>query len=796
MRGATSWVLRQWPVLISVLLASVTLSGAVGMYPRVSIFSDALDYSAAAQRIVSHGVLHRGGADPDENLTPNANITPAYPLFLSAFYLAGPEDGSFADKARAVHPWILGAQLILAILTVGVISACGCALGGSGLGLLTGVLAALYLPFGWSSSVALNETLGTFLLASQLLIALYLVETQRAKRWALPVAFGLTAALTALTRPAYVLWSGVPFIFLFASRRLPARQVARTVALTAIAFVVLMSPWWIRNVVSLHKFIPLSSNTGMPLLDSTGTRTLSPAEQVRYDEAEKQGLNGAGVVARDRLREAWRTDSLGLLRARASGALAVVRWPFVAPLGVYGYVEDHRSLPSGSISFGSDESRVPEGLASAFSRMIDYQRLLVVLAPFSLLFIRRWPRVALVASVPAYTVLVHVPILFLSRYFFPAMPAVILLAAVTLSGGVLLACRAIAAGRKRWMPEHATFTMVGLRSAVVGWFTHGSHARARRALLVTLLVCLGWLFAKSVMTPEKTLVVTLNSNRPVTGSISCTSWIPWMGTTVSINPENVSVGTASSRDLTLTITPLGRVNQRSKGAEVWLLQVSSDAEVLGEGQWNDHPLPESWRREGRALVNASGDSEPLEIGLRAGGYIDVKLLSHPFSGGVRVSAEGQSRDVDLYASRGGESTFRVLLPVPLESSQRVEALLPPSTRDITLTLSGGPRTVRFQGAEWLASVPWSWSPDSGESLELGQGVHALSTDEDGVLVETSGGSANVTFPSVQRWPYLLPRPVDLLFLGLLAVASIGAMRELGIRAEDSPEPVSSEIAPH
>ena len=59
---------------------------------------------------------------------------------------------------------------------------------------------------------------------------------------------------------------------------------------------------------------------------------------------------------------------------------------------------------------------------------------LLGLSAASLLFVRRWPRLLLMASIVVYTVLMHATIYIFARLIFPVMPAIILLAAAGLTG--------------------------------------------------------------------------------------------------------------------------------------------------------------------------------------------------------------------------------------------------------------------------------------------------------------------------------------------------------------------------
>ena len=83
------------------------------------------------------------------------------------------------------------------------------------------------------------------------------------------------------------------------------------------------SPWclrpgWSRNAVVLHRFVPLSANSGIVLFDGTGGGALTPAEQQAYDaDRAAVGLTTAphsDASAWIRIRADWRANPLRLRR--------------------------------------------------------------------------------------------------------------------------------------------------------------------------------------------------------------------------------------------------------------------------------------------------------------------------------------------------------------------------------------------------------------------------------------------------------------------------------------------------
>jgi 4-amino-4-deoxy-L-arabinose transferase-like glycosyltransferase len=117
--------------------------------------------------------------------------------------------------------------------------------------------------------------LATLLLTLLFLFTLYLgegsenqstfAEPEAHPAWRIWLAFGLLAGLAALTSPAIV--SVLPFLGGWACYRLHRRKQAwfRPALVSALAFILFVSPWFIRNYETFHRFIPFRDNMGMVL---------------------------------------------------------------------------------------------------------------------------------------------------------------------------------------------------------------------------------------------------------------------------------------------------------------------------------------------------------------------------------------------------------------------------------------------------------------------------------------------------------------------------------------------------
>ncbi|MEI7815307.1 MAG: hypothetical protein WCJ13_11050 [Coriobacteriia bacterium] len=428
--GRHAWIA---PMTVSVLLASLTFSWAISLYSRPPILHDALGYTMTAQRLLSTHVFSFYGQDG----VPDASVTPGYVLFLAGIYGAHPRSADVTATAAAVQPTVQGVQFAMILAVVGFIAGCGFLLGGRKLAYLSGFLAALYLPFAWGVPVALSETLAATLAALQLLLALLLARKNAHRMLGLAVGIGAVSAALALVRPVSAAWIVMPFIYLAVRRTFSWREFGRLLSVSMVVFVLIMGVWWVRNVVTLHRFVVLSEGAGNPAFVSTGGEPLTVDEQAVADAAAETGKDWQGAVAHYRIGRQLSADPMGLIRARAGKAAEVLQMPWVEPNDAL-----YEQVNSPGIPHIGDDP-FPRGvnpvLRPVVKFVVGYQAFLLLAALVGLLFIRRSPRLALVASVPIYFMLVHSVTLFINRYFYPAMPAVILLAAAGVYGLVHVA---------------------------------------------------------------------------------------------------------------------------------------------------------------------------------------------------------------------------------------------------------------------------------------------------------------------------------------------------------------------
>jgi 4-amino-4-deoxy-L-arabinose transferase-like glycosyltransferase len=391
---------RSRVVLAIVLAVSFLLRLGYVLYvkmPRVVL--DAIQWDLSARRLLTQGYYAYSQGPIAAH--SNAFMMPGYPLMLAGIY-------RIVGLGPTRLMWVRLAQVVLSTLTVLLIYLIAARLTESRkAGLLAGALAAIYPPFILANGLILSEVLNTavFVLA----IWLVFVAAERRSWWWFALV-GIAMGLAVLVRPVSApLIVAVP-VYLAFKKGYDWRRIAWSSALVALGFVLVLTPWWIRNYTVYHKFVPLTTISANPLLVSTyPSIPLTRREQAQMwppavagDDLKANAYQTQ--LALTRLREQLSTDPIGLLGLRLWRTKSAVLASY-APIG------------------------------TAVARLGNYFHMLLVatmlLAP--ILFWRR-PEVWFALSIPVFFVLVHAVMLIFPRYLFPAMPLVIALAACGIWG--------------------------------------------------------------------------------------------------------------------------------------------------------------------------------------------------------------------------------------------------------------------------------------------------------------------------------------------------------------------------
>jgi 4-amino-4-deoxy-L-arabinose transferase-like glycosyltransferase len=243
-------------------------------------------------RVAKSLVLGQGFSNAlTDNTGPSALMPPVYPLFLAAIF-----------KLFGIHT---KTSILVALVLNSLLSALTCIPVFSIARRCFSRRVALWAGWGWVFSpygiYYGAENLWTACLIGLLLCLLFLItlkleHSARISHW---LGFGLLWGLAALTEPMVL--SALPFLGGWACYRLHRRGIRwrYPAAVAALALIAFCSPWFIRNYVAFHRFIPFRDGFGMELYTGNSgdssywvTKYLTPG----HSDAEMQEYVGVGEI--------------------------------------------------------------------------------------------------------------------------------------------------------------------------------------------------------------------------------------------------------------------------------------------------------------------------------------------------------------------------------------------------------------------------------------------------------------------------------------------------------------------
>jgi 4-amino-4-deoxy-L-arabinose transferase-like glycosyltransferase len=224
--------------------------------------NDAGSYLTLAGEIAHTGDYSLGrepGSGAGGTRGPSAYFAPGYPYFLALVDLI---DGHETRRGAAVHPARI-AQAVLGTITVALIGLVAVELFGATAGLIALALAAIYPVAIGLAGTLVAENLLTPLVLAAVYGGLRASRAERARSaYAWTAGAGVLTGLATLTHENAVLIV-LPLIAAVWGRKPHALAApALVIATTALTIV----PWTIRNAEVMHRFIPVSDETGITLV--------------------------------------------------------------------------------------------------------------------------------------------------------------------------------------------------------------------------------------------------------------------------------------------------------------------------------------------------------------------------------------------------------------------------------------------------------------------------------------------------------------------------------------------------
>ena len=279
--------------LTAVALLAVALALRVAEVQRTAYrpINDAGSYLLLASQIAHTGnysTSRASGAGAGGTRGPSAYFAPGYPYLLAAVELL---DGHHTPRDGAVHPARL-AQAVLGTVTVALVGLVAREAFGEVIALIALALAAVYPVLIELSGVLVAENLLTALVLAAVWAMLRASRAAHPYRWmtAAGVLTGL-ATLTHVNAFVLVLPLGLAAWRLrrTVSAELPHAFVGPT--LIVVAALVTIGPWTIRNAIELHRFVPVTDETGITLV-GTYNRASASNSRVPYKWRIYYGIPG------------------------------------------------------------------------------------------------------------------------------------------------------------------------------------------------------------------------------------------------------------------------------------------------------------------------------------------------------------------------------------------------------------------------------------------------------------------------------------------------------------------------
>ena len=240
-RLSKSFLLISAIALLAILLrlAAIVLLDTLDAPPQY----DGLEYDLLARNLLA-------GAGYTLDGLPTAHRTPVYPAFLALVYAL------FGHAYAAVRI----AQAILGGITAVLGYILARKVYGHRVGLFVALGLALYPHLIYTATVFYSENI--FI---PLFIGLNILPVEATKRPTLPVlvASGLVLGVGALTRPN--LFTFLPLIFLWAWALFPVRQALKYAGVIAVAALLVMGTWAVRNSLAFGTPVGVTTETGVVL---------------------------------------------------------------------------------------------------------------------------------------------------------------------------------------------------------------------------------------------------------------------------------------------------------------------------------------------------------------------------------------------------------------------------------------------------------------------------------------------------------------------------------------------------
>lgn len=240
----------------------IRLAFGLGYWVGEHLNRDEVEYLSLARSLAA-GDGYRFDAHVMSGPVEPFGRAPGYPVFLAAV-------GGGAGYSETVPTAVKIAQSVVGACGVFLIGVAAFRMGGARPAMAAAAIAAVYPPLVWVSAYAYSEALFWPLGLGLAIVMSRTFEAPRASAWKWGLASGIVAAIAILVRAATLLYVPLVGIWLLWKRQWTA------LAALAIALVLALTPWTIRNVQHYGRFVLVASDGGVTFW--TGNNALATGE--------------------------------------------------------------------------------------------------------------------------------------------------------------------------------------------------------------------------------------------------------------------------------------------------------------------------------------------------------------------------------------------------------------------------------------------------------------------------------------------------------------------------------------
>ncbi|MDP4178204.1 MAG: glycosyltransferase family 39 protein [Bacillota bacterium] len=268
----------------------------------------------------------------------------------------------------------------------------------------------------WIPNLVLTETFFKFFVLLLVYFSIYAIEKNQIKYYILG---GLALGFAALFRPTIVTYP-IIILIMWIIKKIDFKSAVKYTLSVILVFSIIMSPWWIRNYSIFHKFIPLTMATGNPMYQGT---------YINYNQSTKatDGLDYTNYNTKDpKLSELERNEmEIAASKYRLKNLFPKEPFKFI-----YWY-----TIGKGWIQINSP-FYWKEIFGISFSASKIYHKIILLLGLLGMIIFFKNKNKNILAIVPfvtiIYFILVYLPFYTMGRYFYPAMPYLIMFSAESL----------------------------------------------------------------------------------------------------------------------------------------------------------------------------------------------------------------------------------------------------------------------------------------------------------------------------------------------------------------------------